>query len=322
MNGLSVDLSIVSPCFNEEEVIGEFLKQTQEALTPLGLSYELIIVDDGSQDRTALLAREAAAADPRIKLVSFSRNFGHQAALTAGLDFCCGRAVVLIDADLQDPPSVIPEMVAKWKEGFEVVYGQRIQRDGETWFKLVTAKAFYRLLEKITAVRIPRDTGDFRLMDAKVIQALRSMREPHRFIRGMTSWTGFRQTPLPYHRQSRHAGETKFSVKKMVLFALDAITSFSILPLRLITWTATIVLIMTIFYALWILTVRLLFPDYFVPGFPVINLLIIGFGGLNLLCLGVIGEYIGRVYEQGKARPLYIVGYTENMPPSFKAPAD
>jgi glycosyltransferase involved in cell wall biosynthesis len=322
MNGLSVDLSIVSPCFNEEEVIGEFLKQTQEALTPLGLSYELIIVDDGSQDRTALLAREAAAADPRIKLVSFSRNFGHQAALTAGLDFCCGRAVVLIDADLQDPPSVIPEMVAKWKEGFEVVYGQRIQRDGETWFKLVTAKAFYRLLEKITAVRIPRDTGDFRLMDAKVVQALRIMREPHRFIRGMTSWTGFRQTPLPYHRQGRHAGETKFSVKKMVLFALDAITSFSILPLRLITWTATIVLIMTIFYALWILTVRLLFPDYFVPGFPVINLLIIGFGGLNLLCLGVIGEYIGRVYEQGKARPLYIVGYTENMPPSFKAPAD
>ncbi len=300
-------LAIVAPCYNEEAGLAEFVRRIKAVCAGLGCAHEIILVNDGSRDRTLEVARDLAAQDPCVTVVNLLRNFGHQAAVTAGLDVAKGDAVVLIDSDLQDPPEIIPAMVAAWQDGADVAYGQRRTRAGETAFKLFTAKLFYRLLRSLTKSDIPADTGDFRLMDRRVAEALRNMRERHRFIRGMVSWVGGRQVAVPYDRKPRFAGETKYPFRKMFAFALDAITSFSIVPLRLVTWLALAVIGLTVLAAIGVVIVKLSHPNYFIPGYPSIIITIVFFGGVQLLALGVIGEYLGRMYEAVKARPLYII---------------
>lgn len=300
-------LAIVAPCYNEEAGLPEFVRRVKEVCAKLGCTYEIVLVNDGSRDRTLPVALDLASRDPLIKVVNLLRNFGHQAAVTAGLDVADGEAVVLIDSDLQDPPEVIADMVAAWRQGADVAYGQRRSREGETAFKLFTAKLFYRLLRGMTKSEIPADTGDFRLMDRRVVEVLRSMRERHRFIRGMVSWVGGSQVAVPYDRKARFAGETKYPFRKMFAFAVDAITSFSVVPLRLVTWLALSVIGFAIFAAGVVVVVKLINPHYFIPGYPSIIITIVFFGGVQLLALGIIGEYLGRMYEASKARPLYIV---------------
>jgi dolichol-phosphate mannosyltransferase len=302
-----VDISVVAPCHNEAENLAEFVNRVTAVLDGKRLSYEIIVIDDGSRDATLQTAKELALRHPSLTVISFSRNFGHQAAVTAGIDHAAGKAVVLIDADLQDPPEVIAAMIEKWQEGYHVVYGQRRSREGETPFKLITARLFYRLLRLLTDRHIPVDTGDFRLMDRSVVDALKSMREKHRFIRGMVSWVGFRQTPVLYDRKPRFAGSSNYPTRKMVLFALDAITSFSAVPLRFITVFGIIIIFATILISLAIIVIKVYLPSYFIPGFPVLTLLILFFGGAQLFAVGIVGEYLGRVYEETKHRPLYIV---------------
>lgn len=300
-------LSIVAPCYNEEAGLPEFVRRVKAVCVQLGCTYEIILVNDGSRDRTLAVALDLASRDPLIKVVNLLRNFGHQSAVTAGLDIAEGDAVVLIDSDLQDPPEVIPELIAAWKQGADVAYAQRRTREGETVFKIFTAKLFYRILRTLTKSEIPADTGDFRLMDRCVVDVLRSMRERHRFIRGMVSWVGGKQVAVQYDRKARFAGETKYPFRKMFAFAVDAITSFSIVPLRLVTWLALSVLGLTILAAIGVVLIKLINPHYFIPGYPSIIITIVFFGGVQLLALGIIGEYLGRMYEATKARPLYIV---------------
>lgn len=303
----SYKLAVVAPCFNEEAGLGEFVRRVSAVVTGLGCAHEIVLVNDGSRDRTLAVALDLAAANPAVRVVNLLRNFGHQAAVTAGLDVADGDVVVLLDSDLQDPPECIVEMIAAWQQGADVAYGQRRTRDGETAFKLFTARLFYRLLNLLTQNNIPSDTGDFRLMDRRVVEALRSMRERHRFIRGMVSWVGGKQVAVPYDRKPRFAGETKYPLRKMFAFALDAITSFSVVPLRLVTWLALTVIGFAVLAALWVVVVKFLRPDYYVPGYPTILITVIFFGGVQLLALGIIGEYLGRMYEAVKARPIYIV---------------
>ena len=300
-------LSVVIPCYNEEEVVRETHRRTVAVLERIGdLSFELIYVDDGSRDGTAEILREIQNTDGRVRAVLLSRNFGHQIAITAGMAHASGDAVVLIDADLQDPPEVIPEMVARWREGCEVAYGTRTDRAGETAFKLWTAKTFYRLINRLSDVQIPVDTGDFRLMDRKVVDALLAMPERDRFTRGMVSWVGFRQVAVPYQRAPRLAGTTKYPILKMLHFAADGIVSFSLLPLKLATWTgfaASGVALAGIVYAL----VMRLFTSIWVSGWTALFIAVLFIGGVQLISLGIIGEYIGRIYGESKARPLYLV---------------
>jgi glycosyltransferase involved in cell wall biosynthesis len=300
-------LTIVAPCYNEEAGLPEFVRRVKTVCTALDCEYEIVLVNDGSRDRTLPVALELATDDPTIRVVNLFRNFGHQAAVTAGLDIAEGDAVVLIDSDLQDPPELIPQMVAAWRGGADVAYGQRRNREGETAFKLHTARLFYRLLRGMTNSNIPADTGDFRLMDRRVVEVLRSMRERHRFIRGMVSWVGGRQIAVPYDRKPRFAGETKYPFRKMASFALDAITSFSVVPLRLVTWLAVTIIGLALLAAVGVVSIKLINPNYFIPGYPSIIITIVFFGGVQLLALGIIGEYLGRMYEATKARPLYIV---------------
>lgn len=300
-------LSIVAPCYNEEKVLPEFVTRVTAVCNSLGCDYEIILVNDGSRDHTHAVALRLAQSDPHLRVANFFRNFGHQAAVTAGLDLAEGNAVVLIDSDLQDPPEVITEMFERWCDGADVVYGQRRTRQGESFFKLATAKLFYRLLSWTTDRSIPKDTGDFRLMDRQVVNVLKLMRERHRFIRGMVSWVGGRQEAVMYDRQARFAGVTKYPFAKMLTFAIDAITSFSVLPLRLLSYSALFVLAITAVMSIVVFIVRLVNPTYFIPGYSSIMLTILFFGGINLLAFGVIGEYIGRMYESVKGRPLYVV---------------
>jgi dolichol-phosphate mannosyltransferase len=300
-------LAIVAPCYNEEAGLPEFVRRVKEVCAKLGCAYEIVLVNDGSRDRTLPVALDIASRDPLIKVVNLLRNFGHQAAVTAGLDVAEGDAVVLIDSDLQDPPEVIIEMVAAWKAGADVAYGQRRSRDGETAFKLFTAKLFYRILRTMTKSDIPADTGDFRLMDRRLVDVLRSMRERHRFIRGMVSWVGGKQVAVPYDRKARFVGETKYPFLKMFAFAVDAITSFSVVPLRLVTWLALAVIGLTVVAGAVVVVLKLINPHYFIPGYPSIIITIVFFGGVQLLALGIIGEYLGRMYEATKARPIYIL---------------
>ena len=311
------DLTIVVPCYNEEKVLPEFVSRTISVIQNLKKSFEMILINDGSKDSTGEVARSLADKHPEIKVINFSRNFGHQSAVTAGIDHAKGRAVILIDADLQDPPEVITEMVQKWHEGYDVVYGQRQTREGETRFKLLTAKFFYQCLRFLTDKSIPKDTGDFRLMDRKVVDEIKNMREKHRFIRGMVSWVGFRQTPVLYDRKPRFAGKTNYPLKKMLMFSLDAILSFSILPLRLITFLGMVIVVVALFFSSLIFIVRMSQPDYFIPGFSATTLLILFFGGIQLFAIGVVGEYLGRIYEEIKRRPLYIISdsYKTNSKP-------
>lgn len=311
-----VEISVAAPCYNEARGLPEFVKRTDDVLKKLKRKYEFILVNDGSRDETFEVAVELTRSYPSLKVISLSRNFGHQVAVTAGMDAAVGDAVVLIDADLQDPPELISEMVAKWRSGYDVVYGQRRRREGEGFFKILTAKLFYRFLRRITKVSIPIDTGDFRLMDRKVVEAMKRLRESHRFIRGLVSWTGFKQAPVLYTRKPRYAGETHYPWRKMFLFSLDAITSFSIVPLRLLTLVGSLIVLLAIFFSLFILVVKLFDPGFFLAGFPTIVLLITFFGGIQLLSLGVIGEYVGRIYEEIKRRPLYFVDaiYQNGLP--------
>lgn len=302
-----VEISVAAPCYNEARGLPEFVKRTDDVLRQLKRKYELILVNDGSRDDTFEVAVELTKSYPSLKVISLSRNFGHQVAVTAGMDAAVGDAVVLIDADLQDPPELISEMVAKWRSGYEVVYAQRRRREGEGFFKILTAKLFYRFLRRITKVTIPIDTGDFRLMDRKVVEAMKRLRESHRFIRGLVSWTGFKQAPVLYTRKPRYTGETHYPWRKMFLFSLDAITSFSIVPLRLLTILGSLIVLLAIFFSLFVLVVKLFDPGFFLAGFPTIVLLISFFGGIQLLSLGIIGEYVGRIYEEIKRRPLYFV---------------
>lgn len=303
-------LSVIVPCFNEQEVIGLSHARLKATLVALegegGLNHEIIYVDDGSRDKTAHLITALAQADPKVRLVQLSRNFGHQPAVTAGLDHASGDCAVIIDADLQDPPELISEMVALWRQGFDVVYGQRTDRQGESAFKLATARAFYRGLNALSDTEIPLDTGDFRLIDRCVIDAIGDMPERDRFLRGMIAWAGFSQTALPYKRDARVAGESKYPFSKMVRFAVDAILSFSLTPLRVvITLGSWIVVgaVLAIAYAV----VNRLFTDQWVSGWTMLFIAIMFMGGVQLVVLGVIGEYVGRVYMATKARPLYLV---------------
>ncbi|RUS47787.1 glycosyltransferase family 2 protein [Cohnella sp. AR92] len=305
MNG-PVFLSVVVPMYNEEEVIETTYRRLTTALDPIGETYELVFVNDGSRDNTAKIVRRIGAEDPRVKMVDFSRNFGHQIAVTAGMDYSSGRVVALIDADLQDPPELIPEMIAKWREGYDVIYGQRIARKGESFFKKWTAAMFYRLLRSMTSVSIPVDTGDFRLMDRKVCDALSSMREQSRFIRGMVSWAGFRQTALEYVREERFAGETKYPLRKMIRLSLDAITSFSTKPLK---FAGVLGFAMSAIGFIYLLVVifQHIFTNTTLKGWTSMVVISLLFHGITLMLLGVLGEYIGRTYEEAKRRPLYLV---------------
>ena len=299
-------LSVVAPCFNEEGVLHELYRRISQVLDGSGETWELVLVNDGSRDRTPEIMRELHAQDERVKVVDFARNFGHQIAVTAGMDYAQGDAVVLIDADLQDPPELILEMLAKWREGYEVVYAIRAERKGETWFKEFTAKMFYRIIYKITDIDIPMDTGDFRLMDRKVVNALKTMHEKHRFMRGMSVWVGFRQTGVKYVRAERYAGETKYPLKKMLKFAMDGITSFSYFPLQLATYIGFVAALLAVLGIIVTIILRLSGSHaFFGQATTLVSVLFLG--GVQLICLGILGEYLGRIYDEVKGRPLYIV---------------
>ena len=300
------ELSIVIPVFNEEINIHPMNDRLLSSLSDKVGSLEILYVDDGSADSSWEKISELATRDPRVRGVRFARNFGHQAALTAGVDVARGQAVVIIDGDMQDPPEVIPEMVDRWREGFEVVYGQRESREGETWFKLATASAFYRILRGITNVDIPVDTGDFRLMGPRAVAAFRAMPERNRFIRGLVSWIGFPQTAVKYQRQARQAGGTKFPVRKMTRFALDGITSFSFFPLRLATWTGFGVSIFAFLYIVVVLILKAIGVSWL--GYTSLMASILFLGGVQLLMIGIMGEYLARIFDEVKRRPLYLVG--------------
>ncbi len=298
--------SIIAPVFNEEESLPVLFQRVKEVMDSTGEAWELVLIDDGSKDRSAELMRQMATEDERVRPIIFARNFGHQIAVTAGLDFCRGDAAVIIDADLQDPPEVILEMINKWKEGNQVVYAVRVDREGESWFKKMTASLFYRIIFRITDIKIPLDTGDFRLLDRKVIDVMGKMRERHRFLRGMSSWVGFKQTGVHYKRAARFAGVTKYPFKKMLKLALTAITSFSYFPLQLATYIGFIAAGLAVITIPVVIIMRIVGNDAF-TGQASTLLAVLFLGGVQLLSLGILGEYVGRIYDEVKGRPLYIV---------------
>lgn len=298
--------SIIAPVYNEVESLPVLHKRMVETMDKTCESWELVLIDDGSTDGSTDIIRSIASQDPRIRPVIFARNFGHQIAVTAGLDYSRGDAMVIIDADLQDPPEVILEMIGKWKEGYEVVYAVRAEREGETWFKKTTASLFYRIIYRITDVKIPLDTGDFRLMDRKVVNVMNNMRERHRFLRGMSSWIGFKQIGLPYRRAARFAGVTKYPFSKMLKLALNAVTSFSYFPLQLATYIGFLSAGISILAIPVVVIGRLTGTEAFL-GQATTLIAVLFLGGVQLISLGILGEYIGRIYDEVKGRPLYIV---------------
>jgi glycosyltransferase involved in cell wall biosynthesis len=304
-------ISVVVPVYNEEAVVFESYKRLKGVMESLNEPYELIFVNDGSRDATPDIVRHICEADPTVHFIDFARNFGHQIAISAGMDYASGEAVVVIDADLQDPPEVIPAMIAKWREGYDVVYGKRAERKGETLFKRFTSAAFYRVLQKLTDVDIPVDTGDFRLIDRKVCDALKLIKERNRYIRGIISWLGFKQTGVEFVRDKRFAGETKYPLKKMLRFAFDGITSFSVKPLKLSSYVGSIVSFAGFAYLL-VVVYQKLFTDRTVTGWASMMAVSLFFNGVVLMMLGIIGEYIGRIYDEAKGRPLYVVRETLN----------
>jgi polyisoprenyl-phosphate glycosyltransferase len=310
-------LSIVAPVYNEQELVEQFVQRACAAAADY--EFELVLVNDGSADATPQLLDRLAAADRRVRVIHLSRNFGHQAALTAGLEHAGGDVVAMLDADLQDPPELIRDMIAQWSQGADVVYAVRRQREGETAFKLATASWFYKLFDKLAQVDLEPNSGDFRLLDRRALDALLAMTERSRFLRGMTVWVGFNQTAVSYERDARNAGETKYTVRKMLRFSLDAITSFSHLPLQLATW-AGLLSASVAFIAIPVVIVLRIFDSY-LPGFGSITIAILLLGGIQLIALGVIGEYVGRIYDEVKHRPLYIVREERNRPSADRAPA-
>lgn len=312
-------LSIVIPCYNEEEVLPLLRKELEAFASTLPCSVEYIFINDGSLDRTLFLLDDWANTDSRVRLLGFARNFGHQTAVTAGLDVAKGDAVVIMDADLQDPPRIVHEMLARYREGYDVVYGQREERVGETSFKKFTAWAFYRLMKKLVHPDLPVDAGDFRLISRECLDALLRMRETHRFLRGMVAWVGFAQTAVSYKRDARAAGETKYPLRKMLTFAWTAALSFSPLPLRV----SLVVGVLTAFvgfavgiYALFVAFIHFFFRDVGIPynsGWASIMTLLCLVGGAILMGIGILGEYVARIYDEIKARPLYLVSYRRNL---------
>lgn len=299
-------ISVVIPLYNEAAVMEQTYQRLKNVMEQLALDYELLFVNDGSKDKTLAIVQAISFADPHVKCLAFSRNFGHQVAITAGTDYASGDAVIIIDADLQDPPELIPEMVHKWQEGYDVVYAQRSKRDGETLFKKWSAKMFYRTLHKLTDVEIPVDTGDFRLMDRKVYTELKKLNEKNPFVRGLVSWLGFKQIAVAYERDARAAGETKYPLKKMLKLSIDGITSFSHQPLKLASY-AGVVLSGAGFIYMLIVLFQALFTSTTVSGWSSMIVIQLLFSGFVLVILGMIGEYIGRIYDEVKDRPLYIV---------------
>ena len=284
----------------------EFYRRVREVMDSTGETWELVFVDDGSSDGSTDILHDLASEDPRVRPVIFARNFGHQIAVTAGLDYSRGEAVIIMDSDLQDPPEVIPDLIAKWREDYEVVYAVRTEREGESWFKLFTASLFYRLIYRITDVDIPLDAGDFRLLDREVVNVLNQMRERHRFLRGMSAWVGFRQIGVPYRRAARFAGETKYPIRKMLRLAINAVTGFSYFPLQVATYLGFISAGISILAIPVVATMRLLGQHPFL-GQATTLIAVLFLGGVQLISLGVLGEYIGRLYDEAKGRPLYIV---------------
>ena len=298
--------SIIAPIYNEEKNIPELYRRVQETLDSTGEPWELLMVDDGSTDHSSELICQLAHQDARVRPVIFARNFGHQIAVSAGLDYARGQAVVIIDSDLQDPPEVILDLIEKWRQGFDVVYAVRTEREGESWFKLFTASLFYRLIYRITDVDIPMDAGDFRLLDRKVVDVLKSMRERFRFLRGMSAWVGFRHVGVPYRRAARLAGETKYPFRKMFRLALNAITGFSYFPLQLATYLGFVSAGISILAIPVVVGMRLTGSQAFF-GQATTLIAVLFLGGVQLICLGILGEYIGRLYDEAKGRPLYIL---------------
>lgn len=302
-------VSIVVPLYNEQGNVDELLRRIYAIAIDLTghPTFEVVLVDDGSKDRTLELASAAAGRYPGLVVVSLSRNFGHQIAATAGLDVASGDAVVLMDGDLQDPPELIAQFIAKWREGYDVVYATRKTRKGESPFKLLTARLFYRIIKRLTNVSIPVDTGDFRLMSRRVVDALAQTREKNRFLRGLVSWVGFHQTGVEYERDQRYSGSTKYPFSKMLRFALDGITSFSEIPLRGATYFGFTTSGAAFIYALIVLILKLFFHKDYLPGYPSIIVSILFLGGVQLITIGILGEYVGRIYDEVKSRPLYLV---------------
>ena len=302
-----VTVSIIAPVYNEEPVLHKLHERIVAVMDTTDENWELILVNDGSRDQSAEIIAQLHNQDPRVKGLSFSRNFGFQIAVTAGLKHATGHAVILTDADLQDPPEVIPQMITKWREGYDVVYGVRGERQGETWFKRTTAKLFYRLIDRITGIDIPLDTGDFRLMDRRVVNAIVQMPERSRFLRGMVPWVGFKQTGITYQRHARYAGDSKFnSIRKMLPFALDAITSFSYFPLQLATYFGFAVAFLSLIAILFVIVTRLAGWHAF-EGQATTLVMTLFLGGIQMISLGIIGEYLGRIYDEVKGRPLYLI---------------
>ena len=299
--------TVIAPVFNELGNLPVFYERVRQTMDSTGETWELILVDDGSTDGSTEIIRKISREDNRVKPIIFSRNFGHQIAITAGWDYSRGKAVVVIDSDLQDPPEVILDLIAKWREGYEVIYAVRSEREGESWFKLFTASIFYRLIYRITDVDIPMDAGDFRLMDRKVINVLNQMREKHRFPRGMSAWVGFRQVGVPYRRAARFAGETKYPFKKMLRLALNAITGFSYFPLQVATFLGFLSAGISIIAIPIAIAVRLWGSHNELGGQATTLIAVLFLGGVQLISLGILGEYIGRLYDEAKGRPLYIV---------------
>ena len=303
---MNVTFSIIAPIYNEVDNLPELHRRVREVMDSTGEAWEFVLVDDGSTDGSTEKIRDLARADQHVRPIIFARNFGHQIAITAGWDYARGRAVIIIDADLQDPPEVMLRLIEKWRQGFEVVYAVRAGREGESWFKRFTASLFYRVIYRITDVKIPLDTGDFRLMDRKVVEVLKSMRERHRFPRGMSAWAGFRQIGVKYDRAARHAGVTKYPFNKMVRLALNAVTSFSYFPLQVATYFGFVSAGIAIIGIPVVIALR-------VSGSPQLTgqattlIAVLFLGGVQLISLGILGEYIGRLYDEAKGRPLYIV---------------
>jgi dolichol-phosphate mannosyltransferase len=293
--------------YNEAEGIAEFVRQVHVAVDPLGVTWELVLVNDGSRDASLQVATGLATNDSAVRVVSFSRNFGHEAASTAGLRYARGQAIVLIDSDLQDPPNVIPEMLARWREGAQVVYGVRSKRNEETALKKLTSWMFYRLMRRLAKIELPKDTGDFRLMDRKVVDAFNALPERNRFVRGMICWTGFRTSGVPFERAPRFAGKTKYNYVKLVRLAIDSITGFTTAPLKIATWLGTVISLAAIAWIFVVILQFVFWRDYRQPGYTFLAIAVLFLGGVQIFLIGMVGEYLARTYEQVQGRPLYIV---------------
>jgi len=297
--------SIIAPIFNEKGCFDELYRRVSEVMDTTGEEWEFVMVDDGSTDGSTDMIRELAKKEKRVRPVIFARNFGHQIAVTAGLDYCRGDAAIIIDADLQDPPEVILELIAKWREGYQVVYAVRSEREGETWFKKTTASAFYKIIYRITDVKIPMNTGDFRLLDRKVVDVMNNMRERHRFLRGMSAWVGYKSIGVSYKRAARFAGTTKYPFKKMIKLAFTAITSFSYMPLQMAMVFGFVSAGLSILAIPVVAIMRMIGSQFFL-GQATTLIAVLFLGGVQLICLGILGEYVGRIYDEAKGRPLYI----------------